>query len=249
MARLQIKEFRSTTKWPSISNLTNDSHWTHLNHIEKPSLHVRWDVLEVVRETWGKGLAGKAPSVVQRFFVGKAANTWLGLHVRCQIRRTKWRAGQVVFSKIMQHNTYLLPGQFTHPAGFIQVAKTCQNCFQHDLQNKEFWWFWCHVQELFITSHFFQPHAALVHFSTLFSCFFDWWMWRKSNNEQAAEVSCFAWSGRCRGVASGGVLPYTEHQGFIDVVLGSQDVSQLAVVGQTWRRCLFEGSSFAGSAL
>ncbi|CAK9038984.1 unnamed protein product, partial [Durusdinium trenchii] len=36
--------------------------------------------LEVVRETWGRGLAGKAPAVVQRFFVGKAANSSHALH-------------------------------------------------------------------------------------------------------------------------------------------------------------------------
>eukprot|EP00435_Cladocopium_sp_Y103_P000532 s2010_g1.t1 len=38
------------------------------------------ELRKVVRETWGKGLAGKAPSVVQRFFVGKAANTSHALH-------------------------------------------------------------------------------------------------------------------------------------------------------------------------
>eukprot|EP00438_Fugacium_kawagutii_P002289 Skav226048 [mRNA] locus=scaffold211:106333:113667:+ [translate_table: standard] len=38
------------------------------------------ELRQVVRETWGKGLAGKAPSVVQRFFVGKAANTSHVLH-------------------------------------------------------------------------------------------------------------------------------------------------------------------------
>ncbi|CAJ1437294.1 unnamed protein product [Effrenium voratum] len=32
------------------------------------------ELRQVVRETWGKGLAGKAPAVVQRFFVGQAAN-------------------------------------------------------------------------------------------------------------------------------------------------------------------------------
>lgn len=36
--------------------------------------------MQVVRETWGKGLAGKAPAVVQRFFVGKAANSCLAMN-------------------------------------------------------------------------------------------------------------------------------------------------------------------------
>eukprot|EP00913_Durusdinium_trenchii_P015982 g15020.t1 len=38
------------------------------------------ELRKVVRETWGRGLAGKAPAVVQRFFVGKAANSSHALH-------------------------------------------------------------------------------------------------------------------------------------------------------------------------
>eukprot|EP00930_Biecheleria_cincta_P014533 TRINITY_DN12466_c0_g1_i1.p1 TRINITY_DN12466_c0_g1~~TRINITY_DN12466_c0_g1_i1.p1 ORF type:complete len:778 (-),score=68.96 TRINITY_DN12466_c0_g1_i1:204-2537(-) len=38
------------------------------------------ELRQVVRETWGRGLAGKAPAVVQRFFVGSAANDTHILH-------------------------------------------------------------------------------------------------------------------------------------------------------------------------
>ena len=200
-------------------------------HIEKPSLHVRWNGLE----RWYERPGGKAWLAKRQ--VSCSAFLWGRL-------RTRDLASSLPNQKSRVYSV------LTVATCRLQAAKSASNmicktrsfdfiCRICSSQLLPAWALIC----LDILCSFFSDRSSAKHGET---------MWRKAKmNNKTAEVSCFAWSGRggCGGVASGGVLPYTEHQGFIDVILGSQDLSQPAVVGQTWRRCLFEGSSFTGSAL
>ena len=155
-----------------------------------------WE-LQVVRETWGKGLAGKAPAVVQRFFVGKAANSCLAMN------------DSTIATNIVRMSDSGL---------VILVTRT----------------HWTTDSRHFLPfPSFHSAHGG-----------------KDSQCSETSQVACLAWSWRgwCCGVAGGGILPNAEFKGFINVVLGSQDISQPAVVGTSWRWCLPESSSLASSA-